>query len=123
MTDNNDATVDQNEYGEADNDQLQPEDTLIDPGAADDAFDAGYDAPDAWSGGEGFGNTVDEQREGESLDQRLAQERPDVPAGGVVAEEVGEGTDTSVAEDAEEVVDRQLAEQDELDQVFDEREL
>lgn len=123
MTENNDQTADQDLHGEVDNDQLEPEDTLIEPGAGDDKFDEGYSPPDEWSGAEGFGNTLEEQREGESLDQRLSQERADVPAGGEQPEEVGDGTDSSVAEDVEEVVDRELAENEDLDQVIDEREL
>jgi hypothetical protein len=30
-----------------------------------------------WSPGQGFGNTAAEERQGESLDQRIAQEEPD----------------------------------------------
>ncbi len=57
-------------------DQLQPDDTLIDRGVAD-SLDEGVAPPDHWSAGEGFGNTPAEMRQGESLDQRLAQEEPD----------------------------------------------
>ncbi len=72
----NDDTGAEATYGEDDNGQLQPEDTLIDRGV-DDVLDEGYAAPERWSPGEGYGNTVDEQRTGETLDQRLAQEVPD----------------------------------------------
>lgn len=57
-------------------DQLQPEDTLIDRGV-DDVLDEGYISPDRWSPAQGYGNTADEQHQGESLDQRLTQEQPD----------------------------------------------
>ncbi|WP_114558634.1 DUF5709 domain-containing protein [Desertihabitans aurantiacus] len=43
-----------------------------------DPLDQGWVAPDKWSAAEGYGNTVQEQREGETLDMRMAQEEPDV---------------------------------------------
>lgn len=43
-----------------------------------DPLDQGYAPPDGWSAAEGYGNTAAEQQEGESLEQRLAQEEPDV---------------------------------------------
>jgi hypothetical protein len=56
---------------------LDPSDTLEgDPG--DDPLDAGYVPPDRWSAGERFGTTLTEEREGESLDQLLGEEEPDV---------------------------------------------
>src|SRR5690349_4732322 len=57
-------------------DQLQPEDTLVDRGVAD-VLDEGYSPPERYSAGEGFGSTADEALQGESLDQRVAQEEPD----------------------------------------------
>jgi len=63
---------------ESDNlDQLQPEDTLIDRGV-DDVLDEGYSPAEKWSAGEGFGSTADEALQGENLDQRIAQEEPDI---------------------------------------------
>ncbi len=44
----------------------------------DDPLDSGIDAGDGYSAGERFGNTAAEEREGESLDQLLAEEEPDV---------------------------------------------
>jgi hypothetical protein len=58
-------------------DQLQPDETLVDRGV-DDVLDEGYTAPERWSAAEGYGNTAYEQSQGETLDQRLAQEEPDV---------------------------------------------
>jgi len=46
-----------------------------DPG--DDPLDQGIAPPDRWSRGEGFGTTAEEQQEGESLDQLLAEEEPE----------------------------------------------
>lgn len=57
-------------------DQMQREDTLVDRGV-DDVLDEGYSPPENWGPGEGFGSTPDEAAQGESLDQRLAQEEPD----------------------------------------------
>lgn len=58
-------------------DQLQPEDTLVDRGV-DDVLDEGYSPPERYGPGEGFGTTAEEALEGETLDQRVAQEVPDV---------------------------------------------
>jgi hypothetical protein len=58
-------------------DQMQPEDTLLDRGVAV-VLDEGYSPPERYSAGEGFGSTADEQLQGESLDQRVAQEEPDI---------------------------------------------
>jgi hypothetical protein len=63
-------------YSVDDEDQLQPEDTLLERGV-EDALDEGYTAPEKWSPGERFGNTPLEEEEGETLDQRVAQEEPE----------------------------------------------
>jgi hypothetical protein len=56
---------------------LDASDTLDgDPG--DDPLDAGIVPPDRWSAGEGFGTTLSEERAGESLDQLLAEEEPEL---------------------------------------------
>jgi hypothetical protein len=57
-------------------DQMQAEDSLVDRGT-DDVLDEGYSPAEHWSSAERFGNTAEEQREGESLDERLRQEIPD----------------------------------------------
>jgi hypothetical protein len=74
MTENN--SEDYGSYSVDDEDQLQAEDTLNDRGV-DDILDEGYSPPERWSAGEGFGTTADEALEGETLDQRLAQEEPE----------------------------------------------
>jgi len=58
-------------------DQLQPEETLLDRGV-DDVLDEGYVTAERWSPAQGFGNTAGEMRRGETLEQRIAQENPDV---------------------------------------------
>ena len=55
---------------------LDPEDAL-DGNPGDDPLDAGIIPADRWSAGERFGTTLAEEREGESLDQLLAEEVPD----------------------------------------------
>jgi hypothetical protein len=57
------------------------EDTLVDRGVPD-PLDEGFSAPERWSSGEGFGTTFDEMHQGETLDQRLAQEVPDADTEG-----------------------------------------
>jgi len=70
-------TESQGEYSVDDEDQLQAEDTLEERGV-DDVLDEGINPREDWSAGQGFGNTPAEEHAGESLDQRLKQEEPDV---------------------------------------------
>ncbi len=56
---------------------LDPGEMLVSTGR-DDMLDGGYEVPDHWSAAQGFGNTPEEQADGETLDQRLAQEQPDI---------------------------------------------
>lgn len=56
--------------------QLQPADTLDDRGI-DDILDEGIVTRERWSPAEKFGNTAEEVRRGETLEQRLAQEEPE----------------------------------------------
>lgn len=64
------------EYSTEADDQIQPGDSLDDRGV-DDILDEGYSPPEKWSVLEKRGNTAREEREGESLDERLAEEVPD----------------------------------------------
>jgi Family of unknown function (DUF5709) len=68
-------------YDLDDEDQLQPEDTLDDRGV-EDLLDEGYSPPERPRGVDAVGTTVAEQRQGESIEQRLAHEEPD-PANAV----------------------------------------
>lgn len=70
------SSEDYGDYSVDDDDQLQPEDTLIDRGV-DDPLDEGFTTRDSWSPGQGYGNTASEEAAGESMDQRIAQEVPD----------------------------------------------
>lgn len=62
--------------------QNKPTDELdmenaVDERDVDETLDAGYSPPERPLGVNKYGTTGEEQREGESLDQRLAQETPD----------------------------------------------
>ena len=56
---------------------LDASDTL-DGAPGDDPLDRGVVTPDRWSAGIRFGTTAAESQAGESLDQHLAEEEPDV---------------------------------------------
>lgn len=57
-------------------DQLQEGDSLIDRGVPD-VLDEGYTTPEGWSPAQRYGNTVEEMRQGETLEQRVRQEVPE----------------------------------------------
>jgi len=63
-------------YSVDDEDQLQPEDTLVD-GDLDDVLDRGYSPSDSPRGSRAFGTTPYEQSLDETIDQRILQEEPD----------------------------------------------
>jgi Family of unknown function (DUF5709) len=58
-------------------DQVDPSESLTGDNT-DDPLDVGYSPPDREPTATRYGTTADEQRAGDSLDQRLAQEVPDV---------------------------------------------
>ena len=58
-------------------DQVDPADSLAGD-LTEDPLDAGYSPPDREPRNTRFGMTAEEQRGGESLDQLLAEEEPDV---------------------------------------------
>jgi hypothetical protein len=73
-------TEDRETYGDMsvdDEDQLQPEDTLEDPEAGD-VLDRGYSPPDRPPKGYDDYPTEAERLRGESLDEKLAEEEPDI---------------------------------------------
>lgn len=57
-------------------DDLDPENVIDEPDL-DDMMDTGYSPPEKPLGVSKYGTTGEEQREGESLDRRLAQEVPE----------------------------------------------
>ena len=73
-------TEDRETYGDMsidDEDQLQPEDTLDDTDL-DDVLDRGYSPPDRAPKGYDDYPTEAERLQGESLDEKLAEEEPDI---------------------------------------------
>ena len=80
---------------------LDPSDTL-DGEPGDDPLAAGYLPTDRWSAGMRFGSTEAEERAGESLDQLLAEEEPDIaldPAEELQDEAAGEAGEDEEAGD------------------------
>lgn len=63
-------------YSIDDEDQLQPDDTLIQEDV-DDPLDRGYSPNEAPRGVDAFGTTAREQSEQETIEQRILQEEPD----------------------------------------------
>jgi hypothetical protein len=53
----------------------------LDGEPGDDPLDRGVAPPERWSAGIRYGTTAEEEQEGESLDQLLAEEEPDSYAG------------------------------------------
>ena len=82
-----------------DYDVQEPADSLIgDPGY--DPLDRGVAPPERWSAGIRYGVTAEEQEQGESLDQLLAEEEPDVQAD-EDEDEAGEGDEDAGDEDVD----------------------
>ena len=111
--------ADREVYGEQSvdpEDQLQPEDTLVDRGL-DDALDEGYSPPDREPKNLSHGTTLEEERAGDSLEERWAQEEHEVDpyadetdhgtadrrAGRLVAPDEGFGEDSEKDEIARDV--------------------
>src|SRR5580700_2026045 len=74
---------DDEDYNPDDYDEFQDEGNLdasdtLEGNPGDDPLDAGIIPSDKWSAGMRFGNTAAEEEEGESLDQLLSEEEPDV---------------------------------------------
>jgi hypothetical protein len=61
---------------------LEPDESLETDDLSQDPLDTGLAVPDRWSPAEQFGSTRSDERAGESLDRRLAEEEPDTGAGG-----------------------------------------
>lgn len=73
---------DQNRHESADLEDYQVEDSAdtLDKAPGDDPLDRGVIPPERWSAAMRFGSTASEQESGESLDQLLAEEEPDITA-------------------------------------------
>jgi hypothetical protein len=76
---------------------LDPADSLDDQDLNSDVLDRGIDAGDRYRGVNRFGTTPAEERQGESLDERLSEEEPDITADeerGGAAEDGGDDEDS-----------------------------
>lgn len=113
MTDSDETVPDQSEQLD-----LQPDEELLLETGRNDVLDGGYEVADHWSAAQGFGNTPAEQAEGESLEQRLLQEEPDVggEAFGAGTAPTASGTGTHPI-DSDVTLD--LPGQEDLDNVMD----
>lgn len=80
MTENPDGPADAADFPEegGPGQTLNPSEGTDSDELHNDDGDIVVDPPDDWSEANRFGMTAREQREGESLDQRLAEEEPDV---------------------------------------------
>jgi hypothetical protein len=61
-------------------DGLQDTTEALDEDEVGDPYEVGYEPSDKWAGANRFGTTAAEEAQGETLDQRLEQEVPDVDA-------------------------------------------
>lgn len=59
-------------------DTLSPSESLDSDDVRNNDGDDVVDPPDGWSEADKFGTTAREEREGESLDEKLSEEEPDV---------------------------------------------
>lgn len=70
--------ADADEWDSIEDDGVLDSSDTLDDDAVGDPLDVGVAAADRWSGANRFGTTRAEARAGESLDQLLAQEEPDI---------------------------------------------
>jgi hypothetical protein len=84
----------------------------LEPQDADDGdeLEASIMQADHAFGTESFGTTADEELAGESLDQRLAEERPDRPT----TDEVVSIVDDGLSDDEDELIEDAVIERDEF---------
>ena len=86
-------------------DTLSPSEGLDADEVRNNDGDEVVDPPEDWSGADKFGTTQREEQEGESLDQRLAEEEPDVEPAEPLDEPVAATPEDELTEDVDEVVD------------------
>lgn len=86
-------------------DTLSPSEGLDADEVRNDDGDEVVDPPEGWSGADKFGTTQREEQEGESLDERLAEEEPDVEPVEPLDKPVAATPEDELTEDVDEVVD------------------
>lgn len=79
-----------NDLGGSD-DLLSPMEGTDSDDVHNDDGDEVVDPPEGWSGVDKFGMSAEEQRQGESLDQRLAEEVPDVDESDIDLRDAADG--------------------------------
>jgi hypothetical protein len=91
--------------GEDDRDNLEEDEGVLDSSdtleddPAGDPLDVGYEPADRYAGANRFGTTLAEQKQGESLDQLLSEEEPDVDLNAIADEDEDELTRRGPEED------------------------
>ena len=101
---------DDEDYNPDDYDEFQDEGNLdasdtLEGNPGDDPLDAGILPADKWSAGMRFGSTAAEEEKGESLDQLLSEEEPDVFAKLDSEDEDGESKPDDDEDAADEDID------------------
>ncbi|WP_241384903.1 hypothetical protein [Rhodococcus sp. CH91] len=86
-------------------DTLSPSEGLDSDEVRNDDGDEVVDPPEGWSEADKFGTTPREEKEGESLDQRLAEEEPDVEPVDPLDKPVAVTPEDELTEDVDEVID------------------
>ncbi|WP_016933940.1 hypothetical protein [Rhodococcus sp. R1101] len=86
-------------------DTLSPSEGLDADEVRNNDGDEVVDPPEGWSGADKFGTTQREEQEGESLDQRLAEEEPDVEPAEPLDTPVAATPEDELTEDVDEVID------------------
>jgi hypothetical protein len=81
MSEKNDLQFDEYSYDDPENDGvLEPADDLTTDDYEDDPLDTGIEPPDQYGASGWYGVTAAEARQGETLDQHLAEEEPETDA-------------------------------------------
>ena len=87
-----DAEYDETYDAQAEDDGVLDSSDTLENDPAGDPLDVGYEPADRYAGANRFGTTLAEQKQGESLDQLLSEEEPDVDLNAIVDEDEDELT-------------------------------
>ncbi|MBC2639067.1 MULTISPECIES: hypothetical protein [unclassified Rhodococcus (in: high G+C Gram-positive bacteria)] len=86
-------------------DTLSPSESLDSDDVRNNDGDDVVDPPDGWSEADKFGTTAREEREGESLDEKLSEEEPDTPLEEQSEVSLADLPDDELTEDVDRVLD------------------
>lgn len=86
-------------------DTLSPSESLDSDDVRNNDGDDVVDPPDGWSEADRFGTTLNEEREGESLDEKLSEEEPDTPLEQQQEVSLRDLPDDELTEDVDRVID------------------